>query len=102
MDRSHIVDPVLLTNREAEKLEKAKEKIASLPWYVEEMGLCTFAQLAKVIRAFVMQVPVKLIQIDGMYLLTGKSDSKYELITENTQGLRSLAQELHIPIQAKH
>jgi len=100
VDRCHIVDPTLLMNREAERLEEAKQEIATIPWYIEEMGLCNFANLARVVRTFALQNSIKLIQVDGMYLLTGNNESKYELITENTQGLRSLAQELHVPIQA--
>ena len=38
-----------------------------------------------------------MIQIDGVYLLRGKGE-KYDIISENTQGLRSLAMELHVPI----
>jgi replicative DNA helicase len=96
----HVVDPKKITNKEQEYFEEARERIQQIPWFVQEVGMVNISELIAKIRRFKLQHPdLKLIQIDGLYLVSGKSDSVYESISDTTQKLRSLAQDLHVPIQ---
>lgn len=100
IDHLKVIDPTIQSEEDEHNIEEAKQLISTIPWYVLEMGIAQFENVAGSIRKFLLSHPeIELIQVDGMYLMRGKSDSRYEVISANAQGLRSLAQELHKPIQ---
>ena len=101
VDHYHIVDQKKITNKERERYEESKEKIQALPWYIQEMGVCSTTDVLTKIKRFKLQHPdLRLVQVDGLYLVAGKGESVYENISHTSQSLRSLAQEIHVPIQS--
>lgn len=91
----------LLSNAEFERIKKSKEWLEALPWYVEDMAFANLGAIRSVARKMVSKHNIRLLQVDGMYLVQpSKATGKYESISEVSQGLRSLAQELKIPIMA--
>jgi replicative DNA helicase len=56
--------------------------------------------ITAIVRRELLKGGLDLIMIDGMYLMGGSRDNAYQVISENSQGLRSLAQEIHVPIVA--
>jgi len=100
IDHLKVINPKLQSDEDEAAIEDAKQLIKTIPWYVLEMGIAHFENIAGSIRKFLLsQNGIALIQVDGMYLMRGSYDSRYEVIASNAQGLRSLAQEIHIPIQ---
>ena len=97
-----ITDPTKMSQREWELFKGAKESVKKLPWYVEDISFSDIGSIIKVARRMAVTKKLDLIQIDGMYLVeeSAGDDGKYEVISNVAQGLRSLAQELHIPIMA--
>jgi len=96
----HVQDPRKMTNAEKGRHEEAKEKVEEIPWYIKEMGVCTINDVMNTIKRFKLQhQELKLVQVDGMYLIGGRGET-YEVIANSAQSLRSLAQELHVPIIA--
>lgn len=94
----HVDDTRKLSQAERTRYEEKKQEILELPWYVHEMGMCTISDVVNTVKRFKLQHPdLKLIQVDGVYLIRGKGET-YENISTNTQILRSLAQEVHVPI----
>lgn len=93
--------PKKLTEEEKEIITRAQERIAAMPLYIEQMSFATFGEVAAAVRRFCLRYEPKLIIVDGIYLIQStNNDSKYENITETTQGFRSLAQEVNVPIIA--
>lgn len=100
INHTKILFPKLLSEKEAEIVDKAWDKLKDYQWLIEEMHGDPLVTLAATARRELLRGPLDLIMIDGMYLMGGNSDSKYQIISDNTQGLRSLAQEFHVPIIA--
>jgi len=96
----HVIDTTKASNKEMERIKNAMDEVSKFPWFVAEMASASYTDLAATVRRALLTQKASLIQIDGMYLLQGRTDSQYETISTNAQNLRSLAQELHIPIQA--
>lgn len=91
--------PKKLTSEEKEIIAKAQERIADMPIYVEQMNFANLGEVAAAARRFCLRYEPRLIIVDGVYLIQGSSkDNKYADISEITQGLRSLAQEVNVPI----
>ena len=100
INHKHVIFPQLATKAEYETIQEAWEYLDNVPWKVIEMHGDPINTIRGIVRTEIMKGEVDLIQIDGAYLMGGKGDSAYDLISSNMQGLRSLAQELHIPIMA--
>jgi len=100
IDHKHIIWPHLASNWEYEKIQNAWSKLEGVPWKIIEMAGDPINTIRRMARVELMKGRLDLIQVDGAYLIGGKKDSAYDLIGSNMQGLRSLAQELHVPIMA--
>lgn len=92
--------PKRLSEKETEKVQEAWDKLENLPWYVEELSGSMLSVLSNLARKTVMKYGIDVVMVDGAYLIGGKGNSTYEIISHNMQGLRSLAQEIHRPIIA--
>lgn len=98
VDHYHVVDPRKKNEDEERKVASAKQQLETLPYYIYGMGIANINELVASIKSFIVKHPeTGLIIVDGIYLIGGK-DSAYENISNNTQVLRSLAQDLHIPV----
>lgn len=100
IDHKHIIWPHLASAWEYDKIQETWDKLEGVPWKIIEMAGDPINTIRRMARVELMKGKLDLIQIDGAYLIGGKSDSTYDLISSNMQALRSLAQELHVPIMA--
>jgi replicative DNA helicase len=87
-----------------EKIRDYAIELQSLPFYVDETGGLSIAQLMARARRLKRQKGLDLIVIDYIQLLSGSgkrsSDSRVQEITEITTSLKALAKELNVPIIA--
>ena len=77
--------------------------LQSLPFYIDQTGGITIAQLTARARRLKRQKGLDILVIDYIQLLSGsakRSDSRVQEITEITTGLKALAKELNVPIIA--
>lgn len=100
IDHKKIIWPRLASNKEFEVIQEAWKMLEGVPWKIIEMGGDPITTIRRMARIEMMKGNLDLIQIDGAYLIGGKRDSAYDLISSNMQALRSLAQELKVPIMA--
>jgi replicative DNA helicase len=92
-----------ITERDFEKLKDVAIELQHLPFYIDESGGLTIAQLAARARRLKRQKGMDLLVIDYIQLLSGssrKSDNRVQEVTEITTGLKALAKELAVPIIA--
>ena len=86
------------------RLTAAASELNSLPFYIDQTGGITMAQLAARARKLKRQKNLGVLFIDYLQLITGSSkrssDSRVQEITEITTGLKALAKELKVPIIA--
>src|SRR6185369_5629630 len=79
-------------------------ELQSLPFYVDETGGLSIAQLAARARRLKRQRGLDLIVVDYIQLLQGSarrnSDSRVQEVTDITNQLKALAKELNAPIMA--
>src|SRR5690348_6355822 len=86
-----------------EKIRECSIELQSLPFYVDETGGLSIAQLMARARRLKRQKGLDLIVIDYIQLLTGsgkRSDNRVQEITEITTSLKALAKELNVPVIA--
>ncbi len=87
-----------------EKIRECSIELQSLPFYVDETGGLSIAQLMARARRLKRQKGLDLIVIDYIQLLTGSSkrstDNRVQDITEITTSLKALAKELNVPVIA--
>ncbi len=87
-----------------EKIRECSIELQSLPFYVDETGGLSIAQLMARARRLKRQKGLDLIVIDYIQLLTGSSkrsnDNRVQEITEITTSLKALAKELNVPVIA--
>ncbi len=83
--------------------DKARE-MEKIPFYIDETGGLSIAQLAARARRLKRQRGLDLLVIDYIQLLSGSSrraqEGRVQEVTEITTGLKALAKELDIPILA--
>jgi replicative DNA helicase len=92
-----------ITEADFDKIREHAIELQSLPFYVDETGGLSIAQLAARARRLKRQKGLDLIIIDYIQLLSGsarKGDNRVQEVTEITTGLKALAKELQIPIIA--
>jgi len=92
------VDP-----EEFERVYHAAKELESLPFYIDDTGGISIAQVAARARRLKRQHGLDLLIIDYLQLLTGsgrRSDNRVQEITEISMGLKTLAKELNIPVIA--
>jgi replicative DNA helicase len=87
-----------------EKIKDISIELQNLPFYVDETGGLSIAQLVARARRLKRQRGLDLLVIDYVQLLTGSSrrssENRVQEITEITTRLKALAKELNIPILA--
>lgn len=96
-----IYDPTKRTRKEDELVASAYEQVRALPLYIVEAHFSSSNDvIAQARRAKLQHPDLALIGVDGIYLMAGNSRdmNKYEIISENTQAMRSMAMELHVPV----
>jgi replicative DNA helicase len=89
---------------EFEKIKDVSIELQSLPFYVDETGGLSIAQLAARARRLKRQRGLDVLVIDYIQLLQGSqrraSESRVQEVTEITTSLKALAKELNVPIIA--
>jgi replicative DNA helicase len=93
-----------ISEADFDKIREVSIELQSLPFYVDETGGLSIAQLMARARRLKRQKGLDLIVIDYIQLLSGSgkraSDSRVQEITEITTSLKALAMELSVPIIA--
>jgi replicative DNA helicase len=92
-----------ISENDFEKIRDYSIELQSLPFYVDETGGLSIAQLAARARRLKRQRGLDLIVVDYIQLLQGsnkRSDNRVQEVTEITTSLKALAKELNVPIIA--
>ena len=93
-----------ITEADFERIKDHSIELQSLPFYVDETGGLSVAQLAARARRLKRQRGLDLLIIDYLQLLQGStrrsSENRVQEITEITTKLKALAKELNVPILA--
>jgi replicative DNA helicase len=87
-----------------EKIRECSIELQSLPFFVDETGGLSIAQLMARARRLKRQKGLDLVVVDYIQLLTGSSkrgnENRVQEITEITTSLKALAKELNVPVIA--
>ncbi len=93
-----------ISESDFEKIKDVSIEMQNLPFYVDETGGLSIAQLAARARRLKRQRGLDLLVIDYIQLLQGSqrraSESRVQEVTEITTNLKALAKELNVPIIA--
>ena len=93
-----------ISESDFEKIKDVSIELQGLPFYVDETGGLSIAQLAARARRLKRQRGLDLLVIDYIQLLQGSqrraSESRVQEVTEITTNLKALAKELNVPIIA--
>src|ERR671921_2190043 len=85
------------------KITEAARKMQTIPFYIDQTGGISIAQLAARARRLKRQRGLDMLVVDYLQLLSGsskKGDNRVQELTEITTGLKALAKELNVPIVA--
>ncbi|MEH3147607.1 MAG: replicative DNA helicase [Methylobacterium frigidaeris] len=85
------------------KITDAAREMQSIPFYIDQSGGISIAQLAARARRLKRQRGLDLLIVDYLQLLSGsskKGDNRVQEMTEITTGMKALAKELAVPIIA--
>jgi replicative DNA helicase len=85
------------------KLTDVARELQSMPFYIDQTGGLSIAQLAARARRLKRQRGLDVLVVDYIQLLSGatrKGDNRVQEVTEITTGLKALAKELNVPILA--
>jgi replicative DNA helicase len=93
-----------ITEADFEKIRDYSIELQSLPFYVDETGGLSIAQLMARARRLKRQKGLDLLVVDYIQLLQGSSrrgnDNRVQEVTEITTSLKALAKELNVPVIA--
>jgi replicative DNA helicase len=92
-----------ITESDFEKIRDYSIELQSLPFYVDETGGLSIAQLMARARRLKRQRGLDLLVVDYIQLLQGsskRSDNRVQEVTEITTSLKALAKELNVPVIA--
>jgi replicative DNA helicase len=93
-----------ITEGDFEKIRDYSIELQSLPFYVDETGGLSIAQLCARARRLRRQKGLDLLVVDYIQLLQGSSkrgsENRVQEITEITTNLKALAKELNVPVIA--
>jgi replicative DNA helicase len=92
-----------ISENDFEKIRDHSIELQSLPFYVDETGGLSIAQLMARARRLKRQKGLDLVVVDYIQLLQGsakRSDNRVQEVTEITTSLKALAKELNVPIIA--
>jgi replicative DNA helicase len=88
---------------EFHRIVEAAREMQSIPFYIDQSGGLSIAQLAARARRLKRQRGLDVLVIDYLQLLGGsktRSDSRVQEVTEITTGLKALAKDLNVPVIA--
>jgi replicative DNA helicase len=93
-----------ITEADFETIKDVSIELQNLPFYVDETGGLTIAQLAARARRLKRQRGLDVIFVDYIQLLQGSSrrsqENRVQEVTEITTNLKALAKELNVPVVA--
>src|SRR5262245_5356860 len=93
-----------INERDFEKIKDVAIELQHLPFFIDETGGLTVAQLAARARRLKRQKGLDLLVIDYIQLLQGSTrralEGRVQEVTEITTSLKALAKELNVPILA--
>jgi replicative DNA helicase len=93
-----------ISETDFEKIKDVSIELQGLPFYVDETGGLSIAQLAARARRLKRQRGLDLLVIDYIQLLQGSqrraAEGRVQEVTEITTNLKALAKELNVPIMA--
>jgi replicative DNA helicase len=93
-----------ISEREFERIKDVAVELQHLPFFIDETGGLTVAQLAARARRLKRQKGLDLLVVDYIQLLSGSArrsqDNRVQEVTEITTNLKALAKELNVPIMA--
>jgi replicative DNA helicase len=92
-----------ITEQEFHLVSQAMFDMQQIPFYIDQTGGISIAQLTARARRLKRQRGLDLLVVDYLQLLSGskaKSDNRVQELTEITTGLKALAKELAVPILA--
>jgi replicative DNA helicase len=85
------------------KITEAARAMQSIPFYIDQTGGISIAQLAARARRLKRQRGLDMLVVDYLQLLSGaskKGENRVQELTEITTGLKALAKELNVPVLA--
>jgi replicative DNA helicase len=93
-----------INERDFEKIKDVAIELQHLPFFIDETGGLTVAQLAARARRLKRQKGLDLLVIDYIQLLQGSTrramEGRVQEVTEITTSLKALAKELNVPVLA--
>jgi replicative DNA helicase len=92
-----------ITEDEFARIVEASRQMQKIPFYIDQTGGITVAQLAARARRLKRQRGLDLLVIDYIQLMQAhnrRSDNRVQEVTEITNSLKALAKELNVPILA--
>jgi replicative DNA helicase len=92
-----------ITEVDFHRVAEAVREMQSIPFYIDQTGGISIAQLTARARRLKRQRGLDLLVIDYIQLLSGsksRGDNRVQELTEITTGLKALAKELNVPILA--
>jgi replicative DNA helicase len=92
-----------ITEHEFHSISQAARDMQAIPFYIDQTGGISIAQLVARARRLKRQRGLDLLVVDYLQLLSGsksKGDNRVQELTEITTGLKALAKELNVPVMA--
>ena len=92
-----------ITEPEFHRIAEAAREMQSIPFYIDQTGGLSIAQLTARARRLKRQRGLDVLVIDYLQLLGGsksRGDSRVQEVTEITTGLKALAKEMNVPVIA--
>ncbi|WP_363348586.1 replicative DNA helicase [Methylocystis echinoides] len=92
-----------LNQDDFERIVAASREMQSIPFYIDQSGGISIAQLVARARRLKRQKGLDLLVVDYLQLLAGsksRNDNRVQELTEITTGLKALAKELNVPVIA--
>ncbi len=92
-----------ITEHEFHRIAEAAREMQAVPFYIDQTGGISIAQLTARARRLKRQRGLDLLIVDYLQLLSGsksKGENRVQELTEITTGLKALAKELAVPIVA--
>src|SRR4051795_8925176 len=90
-----------ITEPDFYKITDTARELQSIPFYIDQTGGISIAQLTARARRLKRQRGLDLLVVDYLQLLSGsskKGDNRVQEMTEITTGMKALAKELNVPI----
>src|ERR1700729_744804 len=92
-----------ISEQDFHRVAEAVRDMQSIPFYIDQTGGISIAQLTARARRLKRQRGLDLLVVDYLQLLSGsksRGDNRVQELTEITTGLKALAKELNVPVVA--